>query len=47
MYTGEDKVAQQLASAEVQDAELARDLPLIPYTKKDKYSAPYFREWAP
>ena len=31
----------------MQDAELARDLPPIPYSKKDKYGAPYFRAWAP
>ena len=47
VYKEDEAVAQQVAAAEVEDAQLARELPPIPYTKKDKYGAPYFRAWAP
>ena len=45
-YNEDMFVAMQLDLAAGQVLK-ARDLPPIPYSKKDKYGAPYYRAWAP
>ena len=41
-----DSVGLAMSAAE-QDAEIARDLPKIRFTKKDRFGAPFYRAWAP
>ena len=41
-----DSVGLAMSAAE-QDAEIARSLPRIRFTKKDRFGAPFYRAWAP
>ena len=43
----ENPVPIKRSTPEDEDAEVANDLPAIPYRKKDKYGNPFYRTWQP
>ncbi len=47
VLTPENPVPIKRSTPEDEDAEVANDLPAIPYRKKDRYCNPFFRTWKP
>jgi hypothetical protein len=43
----ENPIPIKRSTPEAEDAEIANNLPTIPYRKKDKYGNPYYRTWQP